>query len=364
MVFTWQRIALRTVYTVGATPVPIGIPSLGFTSLAMHRAVQSSLRRDVSSERAALVEAAYRVLRRYYPAQGAQLAADRATSLASVNPGRAKRTGVKMGKRAARHLLAERVGDHYMDTTIHYTLPPGPGVWQPAAPATDMLGAWVGSLRHLVVRKHVKVDGPDALTSSAYTAQFEEVKSLGRSTSTTRTEAERQTALFFNSNPPIMYGEALIGYLQRHPIGLAESARLFAAVHAAMTDSLIQCWRLKRDVGFWRPIQAIRGAENDGNPATTDDDTWTPLVPTPPYSDYVSGHGCVTGPTMEVIRRTLGERTELTLSLGQLADPEDLQATAGPGARRVQRPDLVAGCTSGPRWSTPTASATSRHDAS
>ena len=129
-----------------------------------------------------------------------------------------------------------------------------------------MLGAWVGSLRHLVVRKHVKVDGPDALTSSAYTAQFEEVKSLGRSTSTTRTEAERQTALFFNSNPPIMYGEALIGYLQRHPIGLAESARLFAAVHAAMTDSLIQCWRLKRDVGFWRPIAGDPGGRERRQP--------------------------------------------------------------------------------------------------
>ena len=45
-----------------------------------------------------------------------------------------------------------------------------------------MLGAWIGSLRHLVVRKHVKVDGPDALTSAAYTNQFEEVKSLGRAT--------------------------------------------------------------------------------------------------------------------------------------------------------------------------------------
>ena len=184
MVFTWQRIALRTVYTVGASPVPTGVPALGLTSLAIHRAVQSSLRRQESSERAALVEAAYRVLRHYFPAQAAQLAADRAASLASVEKGRAKRTGLKMGKRAARHLLAERVGDHYMDTTIHYALPPGPGVWQPVAPATDMLGAWVGSLRHLVVRKHVKVGGPDALTSSAYSAQFEQVKSLGSLIST------------------------------------------------------------------------------------------------------------------------------------------------------------------------------------
>jgi hypothetical protein len=313
VLYTWERIALRTVYPTATSPVPTGIPALGFTSLAMHMAVQSSLRREESSERAAVVEAAYRVLVHYFPTQSAQLSADRAASLASVAPGKARRVGQKMGKRAARHLLDERVGDHYMETTIHYTLPAGPGVWQPAAPNTDMLGAWIGSLRHLVVRKNVEVEGPDALTSSAYAAQFEEVKSLGRATSTTRTEAQRQTALFFNSNPPIMYSDALIRYLLDHPIRLAEAARLFAAMHGAMTDALIQCWRLKRDVGFWRPQQAIRDAETDGNPATTEDNSWTPLLPNPNYSDYVSGHGCVTGSAMEVIRHTLGERTPLEL---------------------------------------------------
>ena len=81
-----------------------------------------------------------------------------------------------------------------------------------------MLGAWIGSLRHLVVRKHVKVGGPDALTSSAYAAQFEEVKSLGRATLSTRTEAQTQTALFFNSNSATMIGDALVRYLEGHPM--------------------------------------------------------------------------------------------------------------------------------------------------
>jgi hypothetical protein len=313
VVLNWERISFRTVYTVANTPIPVGVPVLGFTSLAMHRAVQSSLRHDVSSERAAVVAAAYRILRHYYPGQQAQLSAERAASLASVAPGKAKRVGLKMGRRAARRLLAERVGDHYLDTTIHYTLPAGPGVWQPAPPATDMLAAWIGSLRHLVVSKHVNVGGPDALTSSAYTAQFQEVKSLGSATSTARTEAQRQTAQFFNSNSATMVGDALIRYLEGHPMRLSDTARLFAAIHAAMTDSLIQCWQLKRDVGFWRPQQAIRGAEADGNPATTADNAWTPLVPNPNYSEYVSGHGCLTGPAVEVIRRTLGERTPLEL---------------------------------------------------
>jgi hypothetical protein len=315
VVLNWERIAFRTVYTDAATPIPTGVPVLGFTSLAIHRAVESSLSRSrPSSEHAAVIAAAYQVLQHYYPKLRGKLGADRAASLASIRTGPAKRFGVKVGKRAARGVIDERRDDGYLDPTIHYSKAPGPGVWQPAAPGGDMLAAWIGSLKRLVVRKTVKVDGPDALTSAAYTSQFNEVKSLGQATSTTRTADQTQTAIFFNSNSATMVGDALIRYLEGHPMGLSDTARLFAAVHAAMTDSLIQCWRLKRDVGFWRPSQAIQGAAADGNPATTPSTTtWAPLIPNPPYSDYVSGHGCLTGPAVEVIRKTLGEGTPLEL---------------------------------------------------
>ncbi len=315
VVLNWERIAFRTVYVDAATPIPVGVPVLGYTSLAIHRAVQTSLSRNRdSSERAAVIAAAYQVLQHYFPKLRSKLAADRAASLESVQSGPARRFGVKVGKRAARSVIDERRDDGYLDPTIHYSKPPAPGVWQPTPPAVDMLGAWIGSLRPLVTKKRVAVDGPDALTSATYTSQFDEVKSLGRNTSTTRTEAQRQTALFFNSNSATMVGDALIRYLEVTPLTLAETARLFAEMHAAMTDSLIQCWRLKRDVGFWRPSQAIQGADSDGNPATTPTSTpWVPLVPNPPYSDYVSGHGCLTGPAVEVIRKTLGERTPLEL---------------------------------------------------
>src|SRR4029453_7096735 len=150
-----------------------------------------------SSERRAGAAAGYQILQHYYPQLRGKLGVDRAASLAKVPSGPAKRLGVKMGKRAARGLIDERAGDGYLDTTIHYTLPAGVGVWQPA-PGGDMLAAWLGSLRPLVVKKHVQVDGPDPLTSSAYTSQLEEVKSLGRATGSARTSAQTQTALFFN----------------------------------------------------------------------------------------------------------------------------------------------------------------------
>ena len=41
-----------------------------------------------------------------------------------------------------------------------------------------------------------------------------------------------------------------------------------------MSETLITCWRLKYDVGFWRPFQAIHGADTDGNPATDPDPGW------------------------------------------------------------------------------------------
>ena len=80
-----------------------------------------------------------------------------------------------------------------------------------------------------------------------------------------------------------------------------------------MTDSLICAWKAKRDVGFWRPSQAISGLYDDDNGATTPQPGWAPLVANPNYSDYLSGHGCVTSPQAQVVRRVFGEGAQLEL---------------------------------------------------
>ena len=53
--------------------------------------------------------------------------------------------------------------------------------------------------------------------------------------------------------------EAVVRYLAGHPQGILETARIFALMHSAATDSIICTWQQKRDVGFWRPFQAISG---------------------------------------------------------------------------------------------------------
>lgn len=323
VVLDWERTAFATIYP--ATPIPVGVPLLGYTSLAMHDAIRHSAARPDSSETAAAATAAHHVLAHYLPpAADAALDAQLVASLATVPDGTAEDRGVRTGEKVAEWLIEDRADDGYGDTRIHYTLPPAIGTWQPTPPATDMLAAWIGSMDPLVVRRLARVDGPDKLTSDDYAADYNEVRLLGSTASTVRSQSQTDTAVFFNSNSATMVGDALVRYLAAHPATLEETAWLFAAMHGAMTDSLIKCWQLKRDVGFWRPFQAVAGAADDGNPDTQPETGWTSLLPTPPYSDYVSGHGCLTGPAIEVVRTTLGETT-----------PLELRSSAAPGAPRT-----------------------------
>src|SRR5215203_3944544 len=53
----------------------------------------------------------------------------------------------------------------------------------------------------------------------------------------------------------------------------------------------IASFETKYQYNNWRPVTAIREADTDGNPATDPaDPAWTPLRPTPPMPDHVSGH--------------------------------------------------------------------------
>jgi hypothetical protein len=307
----WQRTAMATIYP--ATPIPSGVPILGFTSMAMYDAASVSAHRRASSESAAVAAAAHDVLVHYLPTAQATLDAQLATSLATVPDGASEERGVRVGIRAAARIIERRSGDGYGDPTVHYTLPPGPGVWQPTAPATDMLVPWLGSLRPLVVHHPVHLDGPDPLSSTSYARDYDEVRLLGAATGSLRTPEQTATALFFNSNSATMVGDALVRHLEQAPMGLLPTARLFARMHAAMTDSIIECWQLKHDVGFWRPFQAIAAAGTDGNSRTLPQAGWSPLIPNPSYSEYVSGHAALTAPAVETIRLTLGEDTSLEL---------------------------------------------------
>ena len=65
---------------------------------------------------------------------------------------------------------------------------------------------------------------------------------------------------------------------------------------------------------FLGPITAIRLGSTDGNPDTTEDAGWTPLLITPAHPDYPSGHATVSPAAAKVLTSYFDENTDLTLT--------------------------------------------------
>jgi hypothetical protein len=313
----WQRTAVRTVYVERGTAPPLGALYLAFTSLAVHDAAGKAKRYGSHAAAAAVAVAAHDVLTEYFPDSGAALDADLAASLALVPDGWKQDKGASIGAAAADEMIASRVGDGRGDTTIVYSKPEAIGVWQPA-PGGAMALPWLGFVDPVVHVAPVWLDGPDRIKSRAYARDYNEVRKLGSVDSTKRTAAQTAVAQFFSGNPVLTYRTALCDLLDERPMGLLATTRLFARIDAASATAFIQTWRLKYDLGFWRPFQAIAMADTDGNWRTRSQAGWTQLVANPAYSDYTSGHAAATSPFAEVVRRTLGDHTPLTLKAGGL----------------------------------------------
>ncbi|MFN0122532.1 MAG: vanadium-dependent haloperoxidase [Blastocatellia bacterium] len=81
---------------------------------------------------------------------------------------------------------------------------------------------------------------------------------------------------------------------------------LFGLLNLAMADGYISTFETRYHYNYWRPITAIREAETDGNPMTSADPAWTPLVDTPPIPDYDSGHSVEGGVAAQVLKRFFG----------------------------------------------------------
>jgi hypothetical protein len=314
---SWQRTAIRTIFaeTVPTPAPPVGAMYLSFTSLAVYDAARKAQGLGTHGAAAAVATAAHDVLWEYFPASRTKLDQDLAASLATIPDGAKEQAGAEVGAAAADRMIASRVGDGRNDSSIVYNKAPGIGVWQPPAGGA-MAIAWLAYLKPVIDVPAVPLGGPDPLGSAAYAADYEEVRTMGAATGSLRTSEQTAIAQFFMRNPVLEYRDALCRYLDDEPLGLVPTTRLFARIDAAMITTFIRTWRLKYEVGFWRPFQAIAQADLDGNPATTAQPGWAPLVPNPSYSDYTSGHAAATSTFAEVLRETLGDDVPLVLRSG------------------------------------------------
>jgi CHRD domain-containing protein len=311
VITTWNEIAVNTI----AGPAPNGagkanaegIMWFGFVQAAVYNAVNGitgeyelykwptgAQAPKGASPQAAAAAAAHRVLMTYFgssPTIAANLDGALTTSLGQIPDGVPKDQGIRYGERAADRLIELRANDG-RNAPIVFNVPVAPGVWRPTPPANaPFFDPWLSQVEPLMLDSpsQFRPGAPPAIGSPLYVQEFNEVRDYGVNTGSLRSTAQTQTALFFFDIAIIPIQAALRDLVMRRGLDISDSARLFGAVDMSLADSVIAVWDGKFHYGWWRPITAIREADNDGNPATAGVPGWTPLVTTPPYSDWPSG---------------------------------------------------------------------------
>ncbi len=318
VVLHWNQIATDTI-RAERTPPPAAARALALAHLAAfdtltaftlsHRPYRVAVTAPAgASADAAVAAAMHRVLVQLFPRHAQSLDAALADSLAGQSGDGGRDLGAGLGRFVADRILAGRAADGD-GTGAPYQPNPLPGVWRPTPSGfrPALLPHWSELATFSGVRA-VDLDPgpPPALTSAAYATDLNEVRRLGARFSTVRTLEETEIARFWADDagtvtPPGHWNVIARSVARRRGHTPAENARLFALLNLALADAAIVCWDCKFKYGLWRPVHAIRHADADGNPDTDADKEWSPLLETPPFPSYTSGHSTFSGAAAAVL---------------------------------------------------------------
>lgn len=291
--------------------------SLAMTHIALHDAANAvrpkyeryayHVTEDTGADpSAAAAVAAAEVLKHRRPAKTAAIDALLAVDLATVSNPERLQNSIYVGQAAAAAIIALRANDGSASAATSYTPGAEAGDYQPTA-AIVLLPGWGNVTPFAMAAGNQFVgDGPNALTSAEYAADYNEVKDYGSATSTVRTEDQRAEARFWIENPPTVFNRVAQREIINQDLDLWQAARGMALTQIAFADAIISTWNAKFTYNFWRPITAIRNGDADGNDATIADPTWTPLNVTPPFPEYDSAHAVVAAASATVLTDVFG----------------------------------------------------------
>ncbi len=236
-----------------------------------------------------------------------------AEALAAIPDDQAKAQGLALGQAAAAAILALRANDGAVGPFLNFACPQEtqPGEYQ-CTPGTPFIAfeGWEHVVPFVLEHSSQYRPGPPyGVEKKKYTEDFNEVKAFGGDdiiTPSARTPDQTEIALFWLESSPLKWNRIARTVSADRGLDLWENARLFGLLNMALADGYIAMVDSKNHYNYWRPITAIRTADTDGNPDTIVDLTWTPLVPTPPNQDYVSGHSLEGGAGAEVLKQFFG----------------------------------------------------------
>jgi hypothetical protein len=244
----------------------------------------------------------------------ATLEGDLQTPFSAAQPADVITRSQAYGDAVAAAVLAWAATDGSADPcTFAPTVPPASGGWTPVPPATGVgaFACW-GSVRTFVVADGLEcapVPPPtwSSSTSSAWYAQALLVYNTTGDAGANLTTDQNDIARYWADNAtatgtPGGHWIAITCQLSaEEPLMLDRSAEAFARVGLAIHDAFVTCWKEKFTSYLMRPITYIQQFING-----VGDPTWDPLIGTPNFPTYSSGHSTQSGAAATVLTQMFG----------------------------------------------------------
>jgi hypothetical protein len=227
---------------------------------------------------------------------------------------------VAYGEQVAQHILAWSKKDNFLQTRGHpkYTVTSETGRWVPTPPAyMDAVEPNWTRIRPFVLdsASQFRAKPPhrfDMTEGSPFYVQVKEVFEVGKQL----TDEQREIAAFWDCNPYVMNvrGHAMFATKKITPGGhwmgiaataahksrasLMQSAEAYARTAIALADGFISVWDEKYRSNVVRPETVINGHL---------DESWQPLLQTPPFPEYTSGHSGISTAAALVLTDQFGD---------------------------------------------------------
>ena len=201
----------------------------------------------------------------------------------------------RRGTRIAGRLLARAAHDG-ADTNQPLPAPQFQGAWQPTPP--DFLPALepaAGNWRtwNIASGDAYRPRPPLRPSDAGYDAQVAEVYAVAKSLTPNQTAMASFWADGPGSITPAGHWNLIaVELLRERRATLTEATRVLSTLNTAQADAFIACWDAKYTYFSERPVTAIRRDLDAG---------FLPLLTTPPFPSYVSGHSTTSAAAASVL---------------------------------------------------------------
>lgn len=217
-----------------------------------------------------------------------------------------------LGQAIAAHIFAWSQSDggavvENMGFPLEYTLTEGPAHWVPTSlirqQQMPLLPNWGNNRTFAMADGGVcGLEPPLEYSEDPGSAFYKEANEV-YTTSKSLTDEQKLIARFWSDDPmlsptpPGHWISIAMQILARDHADAPRCAEVLALLGIAVADAFIACWHEKFRHDLLRPVTYIRRVI---------DKTWNPLLITPPFPEYPSGHSTQSGAAAEILTHLFG----------------------------------------------------------